>query len=101
MNDSALLTKLLKRNAVRRAAQLPLLDLRTELHHAIRVARWREACEAHADDLVRLRQEVVADLQLQHGDDFGQSAGGRWQIEFEVSRRFKAFLLAADGVQPP
>jgi hypothetical protein len=100
MDDKAILDGLLERNALRRAAHLPLLNLEFELDHAIQVARWQEACEAHADDRLRLHEEVIADLQSRHGKRFGQSVGGHWVIEFEVARRFNA-LLADDGVLPP
>ena len=100
VDRAAIFTELTRRNAVRREAKLPLLDMRAEFDHAVEVAAWREACEKHADDMARIRIEAIADLRRRHGDDFGYSVGGHWAISIEVSKRFNA-LLAADGVHPP
>ena len=100
VDRAAIFTALTRRNAVRREAKLPLLDIHSEFAHAVEVAEWREACVKHAEDMARIRIEVIADLRRRHGNDFGDSVGGHWAINIEVSKRFNA-LLAADGVHPP
>ena len=55
-------TELPRRNAVRREAKLPLLDMRAEFDHEVEVAAWREACVKHADDMARIEIEVLAYL---------------------------------------
>ncbi len=97
---AAIFTELTRRNAARREAKLPLLDMRAEFDHAVEVATWREACEKHADDMARIKIEALAHLRRRHGDHFGYPVGGSWAISIEVSKRFLA-LLAADGVHPP
>lgn len=100
VDRAAIFAELTKRNAVRREAKLPLLDIRSEFIHAVGVATWREACEKHAVDMARIEQEVLAEFRDRRGADFPQSLGGRWMVNFEVSKRFLA-LLADDGVHPP
>jgi hypothetical protein len=97
IDRAAIFTALTKRNALRRAAQLPLLDLRQELARAVDVATWQAACAAHADDLPRLRQEVLAELQETRGADFDEtkSAGARWLIDWTVKERFRRLVGSA------
>jgi hypothetical protein len=58
VDRAAIFAELTKRNAVRREAKLPLLDLHDEFEHAVSLALWDEAWEQHADELSRIRAEV-------------------------------------------
>ena len=78
VDRAAIFTELTKRNAVRREAKLPLLDLRTEFDHAVSVALWNEGLKVYADDITRVIDETWADLRQRYGADFPQSGGGRW-----------------------
>jgi hypothetical protein len=78
MNRAAILTNILKRNALRREAHLPPLDVAAEYHRAVAQAHWQEVCGEHYD---RVREEVVERLRHTHGRDYRLSAGGRWMIE--------------------
>ena len=100
VDKAAIFAELTQRNALRREAKLPLLNLRAEFVHAVEVAAWREACQKHTDDIARIKIEALADLRRRYGDSFGYSVGGHWAISIEVFKRILA-LLAADGVHPP
>ena len=60
VDRAAIFSELTKRNAIRREARLPLLDIHAEFVHAVELAIWKEACEEHADDIARIRDEAVA-----------------------------------------
>jgi hypothetical protein len=100
VDKAAIFTELTRRNAVRREANLPLLDIHAEFVHAVEVAAWREASVKHADDMARIEQDVLIEMRARRGVAFPQSIGGHWIVRFEVTKRILA-LLAADGVHPP
>lgn len=92
MDRAEILSHILRRNALRRDAHLPPLDVPAEYHRAVTLAHWRVVCDEHYD---RVRDEVVEHLRRKHGRDHRLSAGGRWLIEAMVARelqeRFGAF----------
>jgi len=57
---AAIFTELTRRNAVRRQAQLPLLDMRDEFDRAVEFTHWQAVCEEHAD---RVRSGVIAEVE--------------------------------------
>lgn len=83
MNRAAILHQILGRNALRREARLPPLDVPAEYHRAVALAYWREVYDAHYE---AVREEIVHHLMHKHGRDHRLSAGGRWLIEAMVSR---------------
>ena len=100
----ALFTGLTKRNALRKEVGLPLLDIRTELAHEVALAEeneFRGVAEAHNAERLMIREQVMADLRAQQGADFGHSAGGRWAINAETNKRFKAYLLEVHNLETP
>jgi hypothetical protein len=100
VDRAEIFSDLTKRNAIRRAAKLPPIDVRAEFDHAVAVAEWREACNRHVADIRRIKNEVIAELRSSRGQDFGHSVGGHWLINHAVTQRFIA-LLAAEGVRRP
>jgi hypothetical protein len=100
VDKTALFAEVAQRNAVRRDAKLPLLDLRAEFEHAVSVALWKEGCERFDRELPRIKQEVLAELRAHRGADVPETVGGHWLVNYEVSRRFLA-LLAEHGVHRP
>ena len=100
VDRAAIFTDLTRRNALRREAELPLLDIQTEFNHAVEVALWNEGLEVYADDIARAIDETWADLRQRYGADFPQSVGGRWLVHFEGTKRVHA-LLADRGVYRP
>jgi hypothetical protein len=86
IDKAAIFTELTRRNAIRRQAQLPLLDMRDEFDRAVEYARWKVVCEEHGD---RVRREVITELSKTFGRE-PQSAGGRWAVNILTLKRLRA-----------
>ena len=84
VDRAAIFTDVCRRNALRREAHLPRLDLRAEYERLVAVETWRLICEGH---YTRTRAEVLAEKRAQHGPDWGLSAGGRWAVEIFTAQR--------------
>src|SRR3569833_547859 len=96
MDKAVHLADILRRNALRRQAQLPLLDVRTELAHACEAAQLHEYQafqEAHRDVLDRIRADVLAELRQQHGPDFPNDIDSRLLLAKEFEEWFVWFVL--------
>ena len=85
IDKATILAELTRRNAIRRQAQLPLLDMRDEFHSAVEFNQWKTVCEEHSD---RMRSEVIADLSKAFGGE-PQSAGGRWAVSVLTVKRLR------------
>jgi DNA-binding IclR family transcriptional regulator len=94
VDKAAIFAELTERNALRREAKLPLLDLRDEYEHAVSLALWDEAWEQHADELDRIRAEVTA----QYGHY--QSTAGRMLLGSRFLERASIFPEQY-GIYPP
>ena len=102
MDRAAVITGLTERNALRKAAKLPLLDLRTEMAFAVeREARraYAEQCERFDDDRRRIAEDVLAELRITRRQDFPTSMGGRLLVELMSDQRFQAFLEVHHGIR--
>jgi hypothetical protein len=86
IDKTAIFTELTRRNAVRRQAQLPLLDMRDEFDRAVELTRWKTVCDKHAD---QVRSEVLAELSETFGRE-PHSAGGRWAVGILTLKRLRA-----------
>ena len=103
MDKAAIFTELTRRNALRREAGLPLLDLREEFDHEVAVARWDEyqaVCDAHADLRAEIQAQVIEELQRSTGRDHRLSVGGRWLIAARTRERFEE-AMAREGHPRP
>jgi hypothetical protein len=94
VDKAAIFAELTKRNAVRREAKLPLLDLRDEFEHAVSLALWDEAWEQHADELGQIRAEVTAEY-----GHFQSTAGGMLLGSKFLERA--SIFLEQHGIYPP
>jgi hypothetical protein len=104
MDKAAIFTELTQRNALRRQAQLPLLDLPMAYESAVALAAWqdyRAACDRFADERVRIREQVLAEFRAAHGPGFGLSFGGRWAVGHETNRRFHRYMRETHGLHVP
>lgn len=69
-----------ERNAIRRAAGLPLLDIRAAMNEEANGRAWAAysgACEEFASIYRQIQQETLSELRSRFGDGFGLSAGGQ------------------------
>jgi hypothetical protein len=75
-----------QRNALRKAALLPLLDEQKELEHAcglVRSKRWCAFKESKQADYDRFRDEVYAERGVPSG------MMGGWSRHIEIDKRFR------------
>ena len=78
---SAIFSSILTRNALRREAHLPLLDVRQTFDREVEQALWRAHVGQHVETV---RAQVWARRRAHHGPTWGLSAGGRWAVNAEV-----------------
>ena len=91
VDGQAIRSEINTRNAIRKAALLPLLDEQKELEHActlIRHKRWHAFKESKQSDYERFRDEVYTERGPP--TDFS----GRRSRHFCTTKRFEAFLRA-------
>ena len=100
MDETAILDGIIRRNALRQAHGLPLLNVAAEFGRLVSVERQREyriACEQHADEREAIRRQVLAE----YGADFANNMGGRWAIGHQTRARFTAYMAERYGIRPP
>lgn len=104
MDKAALLAVVLQRNAVRRQANLPPLDVRTELDRAVSVAQqkeWDAFSAAHQDKRDQIEAAVLAELRQQHGPHFPVSTSSQMAVAVLTNQRFEAFAASLGVHKPP
>jgi hypothetical protein len=104
MDKAAIFTELTRRNALRREAGLPLLDVRQEFDHGVAKARWEEyqvVCDAHAEGVFDRSLEADLPDRLRADGDGGISlvavGGGavvRHVLFAAATAPFRALALA-------
>jgi hypothetical protein len=103
MDRAAIFTTILRRNAARLANGISALDVRAEYGRQVSITGqqdYRTRCNEHAADREAIRLEVLAELQAEHGPNFGGSMGGRWAVGELTRKRFAAFMAIQFGEQP-
>src|SRR6476619_4614 len=103
MDKAAIFTDLTRRNALRKAHGLPLLDLRAEYAHQLWIAKRREywaACDEHADEREAIRREVLVEYQVKYGPNFPCTTFGHWAVGLRTNERFAALMALTYGVSP-
>jgi hypothetical protein len=104
MDKAKIFSDVTRRNALRRANWLPLLDVPAEYAHQISIAshqEYRATCEERAEERETIRQEVLAEYQSRFGREFGYSMGGRWAVGAMTRKRFAAYMVAKYAVVQP
>lgn len=103
-DKSAIFTDLTKRNALRRLAGLPPLDIRAEYAYEIALAAWKaweKTCDDHVLLYATIHCDVLDDLRKARNDDtFPQTMGGRLMVEALTIDRFER-ALANRGFHKP
>ena len=103
MDKSVLLADIFQRNAVRRQANLPLLDVRAELQRAVTAAQqqdWNAFCAAHREKRDQIEAAVLAELRLYNGPHFPASSSSRLAVAKLTNEQFERFA-ASLGVHKP
>ena len=83
IDRAKILEALLQRNALRREAHLPLLDVTAVYRREVEQARWREHVNAF---YAGVHAAVLGRYRVQYGPAWGGSTGGRWAVQAEVSK---------------
>ena len=100
MDETAILDEISRRNALREAHGLPLLDVSAEFGRLVSIERQREyhlACAEHADEYEAIRLQVLTE----HSANFTNNIGGRWAIGHQTRLRFTAYIAERYGIHPP
>jgi hypothetical protein len=100
---SRLFTQITQRNALRRQAKLPLLNVRAEMERALNVEAWRQYSlrwAEHADRYRAIVESVMSQHRAEYGPNFGQSWSGRLLLDFKARKIFEAYL-ARLGINRP
>ena len=96
MDKHAIFHELTKRNALRKTAQLPLLDLHKEFAHAVRREEVREYYEyrsaRYGADEESIMATVLEEYRRCHGPDSPCNSTGWIGIRAVTERRFRSFL---------
>lgn len=88
---AAIFTDILARNALRREARLPLLDVRTTFDREVKYAEWVAHVVEHEE---AARAEVLRDQRRRHGADYPQSTGGRWAVSILTTQALRRSFVA-------
>ena len=92
-----------QKNALRREAQLPLLDVRAEMARQAYVDQrdaYYDEWERRRATLDAIKADVLAELRAERGPDFGLSAGGRWMVQHLAVRRYIDYLAGLGFHRP-
>src|SRR3954467_6817754 len=96
MDKAAILAEVLRRNALRREARLPTLDVAAEYRHAVAQAERAEfqaICDQHADLWDEMLATVAEELRTRRGNpSYGNCMGSRIMIRKIALERFYAAL---------
>ncbi len=82
MDPAEILTSVLRRNALRREAKLPLLPVRETVEKELLDAQWRAFCDQHAQSVWNA---ILAEKRAQY-PDWGNSAGGQMALHHMTAK---------------
>ena len=104
MDKAAIFAEVLRRNALRREAQLPLLDVTAEYHHPVAQAERAEfqaICDRHRDLWDEMLTTVTQELRAKRDNpSFGNCMGSRMKIAAVARQRFYSALELRGFKQP-
>ena len=103
MDNAATFHELTRRNAIRKGAQLPLLDMRKEYDKEVNLAAWREYWairETYAAKEADILAGVLEEMRRTLGPDFPSGWMSRMGVRVELNRRMNAFLARRGILQP-
>jgi len=104
MDKAATYTEITRRNALRREAGLPALDVTAEYRHAVAQAErveFQAICDRHRDLWDEMLTTVTQELRAKRGNpSFGNCMGSRITIRVIARERFYA-ALERQGFKKP
>src|SRR3954451_21289361 len=92
VDKAAIFAEVLRRNALRREAQLLALDVAAEYEHAVAVAAWaeyKEVCDRHTDLYAEIKETVLQEGRVKRDNPhYGKCFGSRIAVQHESLKRF-------------
>ena len=85
MDRQQILETLYQRQALRREARLPALDITAEYHHAVATARWAEIVAQHYE---RVEAEILREKRRERAD-WAVSSGGRLALRLMTMKTLR------------
>lgn len=83
INKVAILATILRRNALRREARLPLLDVLALYRQEV---AYRRSWALHDAYYPALRDEVIERLKIERGSEFIRTRSGAWMVHIKATR---------------
>jgi hypothetical protein len=104
VDKASIFTAITRRNALRKANGLPLLDVPSEYAQEVAIASqcdFRAAFDEHADEREVIRAQVMAEFRETNGPQFGLTMGGRWAVGQVTRKRFTAQMANKYSLDAP
>ncbi|TXN14110.1 hypothetical protein FV219_03870 [Methylobacterium sp. WL122] len=99
MDDAEIVATIEERNALRREAQLPALNIELELTKARLVEagrvvdqRYAELCQTYAKERQDIRNAAIREARERGDSSFPSNHSSFYGLHLEVEKRFKSFL---------
>lgn len=95
MDKADLFREITERNALRKAARIPLLDVRREFDRLVALKALEEYYEVREAEYAGDRKRILATVEAEYrrdDPDWGRSGFGLLAIRVEAERRFRRFL---------
>ncbi len=89
INKTAIFAAILRRNALRREARLPLLDVLTLYRKEV---AYRRSWALHDTYYPAVRLEVTERLTAERGSEFIRTRSAAWMVHTEANRLLRARL---------
>ena len=103
-NDAEIRRTVLARDAFRREAHLPPLNIEEEVSKGCKLAAskaaselYDEQCQRYASDRQRIRDEIIAEMRSGGNLTFPHGWAGNYHLSTLVEKRFQSFLLNGVG----
>ncbi|TXN80040.1 hypothetical protein [Methylobacterium sp. WL8] len=103
-NDAEIRRTVLARDALRKEAHLPPLNVEQEVEKGRKLAaskaaseRYQEQCDEYASDRQRIRDEIIAEMRTGGNTTYPNGWAGKYHLSTLVEKRFQSFLLNGVG----
>lgn len=98
-DDAEIRRTVLARDALRKEAHLPPLNIEVEVEKGRKLAaskaaseRYDEQCDEHASDRQRIRDEIIAEMRTGGNLTFPNGWAGNYYLYNLVDKRFRDFM---------
>lgn len=103
-DDAEIRRTVLARDALRKEAHLPPLDIEQEVEKGRKLVaskaaseRYQEQCDEHAGERQRIRDDIIAEMRTGGNPTFPNGWSGNYYLSVALSRRFSEHLASLSG----